>query len=534
MGFEDVLRRRLGGFWSGPERRRDTHHPARPAIERAWVRRALGVELRVRVDRSWAEVEAAGPRGVWTRLTRAEAAVVASLAAWQPVGALGLSPARVDALVDADLLYLAEQDPQRALAAPSAGPGVRLALRRDAWPTVAAENAVEIAPLPFMPRGVELEGVSLAGVRFGVHERGVDVFGVTITGAEALGRALAALVARLDGRFDAAALLEATPEAERRDVERLVALLDALALLERRADVVPRVGVGARVPRERVDVTWLGHAAVLVEADGRRVLVDPLVFADSATPDRWASAPKIDPRGLGPLDAVLVTHGDNDHLNASTLLFVDRGTTIVVPRGDPPPPPVHLDMRGLLRLLGFTRVVELEVGDTLDVGALRVTACPFEGEDWGLPLAKLTYTVDAPGGALLFGADARLDAGGALERTMLARPRPIDLAFLGVSGSAEAYATPREYGYGNFYAEWIPPALRNVWLQHCATPADAARFARAVGARRAFGYAAGGASWVATTLSDLGDHEALAAALADPERVASLMLGAPHTVEPTR
>jgi hypothetical protein len=117
---------------------------------------------------------------------------------------------------------------------------------------------------------------------------------------------------------------------------------------------------------------------------------------------------------------------------------------------------------------------------------------------------------------------------------MLARPRPIDLAFLGVSGSAEAYATPREYGYGNFYAEWIPPALRNVWLQHCATPADAARFARAVGARRAFGYAAGGASWVATTLSDLGDHEALAAALADPERVASLMLGAPHTVEPTR
>jgi hypothetical protein len=73
-----------------------------------------------------------------------------------------------------------------------------------------------------------------------------------------------------------------------------------------------------------------------------------------------------------------------------------------------------------------------------------------------------------------------------------------------------------------------------VWLQHCATPADAARFARAVGARRAFGYAAGGASWVATTLSGLGDHEALAAALADPDRVAALTLGVPYVVDPAR
>lgn len=58
-------------------------------------------------------------------------------------------------------------------------------------------------------------------------------------------------------------------------------------------------------------VTRLGHAALLVETDGARLLVDPGNFSDT-----W--------HGLSDLTAVLITHQHHDHVDAPNLAGVVR------------------------------------------------------------------------------------------------------------------------------------------------------------------------------------------------------------------
>ena len=67
-------------------------------------------------------------------------------------------------------------------------------------------------------------------------------------------------------------------------------------------------------------ITHLGHAAVLVETDDARILIDPGNFSDA-----WHS--------LTNLDAVLVTHQHPDHIdpeNVGALLTANAGAKVLV------------------------------------------------------------------------------------------------------------------------------------------------------------------------------------------------------------
>jgi L-ascorbate metabolism protein UlaG (beta-lactamase superfamily) len=77
-----------------------------------------------------------------------------------------------------------------------------------------------------------------------------------------------------------------------------------------------------RVEGEAMRVTWIGHATVLVQADGLNILTDP-VWSDHAGPfgfgPRRVALPGIRFEDLPKIDLVLVSHNHYDHMDLATL-----------------------------------------------------------------------------------------------------------------------------------------------------------------------------------------------------------------------
>lgn len=106
--------------------------------------------------------------------------------------------------------------------------------------------------------------------------------------------------------------------------------------------------------------TWFGHATLLLETGGVRLLTDPVLRGRLAHLRRHA------PRMPPPVaDAVLVSHVHQDHLDRPSLrLVAGSRTAVVVPRG----------AERLVAGLGFTTVTTLLAGEAADVGGVEIRA----------------------------------------------------------------------------------------------------------------------------------------------------------------
>lgn len=78
----------------------------------------------------------------------------------------------------------------------------------------------------------------------------------------------------------------------------------------------------ARVEGERLLVTWIGHATVLIQTQGLNILTDP-VWSERTGPfgrgPRRVAAPGVRLEDLPPIDIVLVSHNHYDHMDLPTL-----------------------------------------------------------------------------------------------------------------------------------------------------------------------------------------------------------------------
>jgi len=105
-------------------------------------------------------------------------------------------------------------------------------------------------------------------------------------------------------------------------------------------------------------ITWLGHATVLLELAGARLLTDPVLRGRVAHLRRHAPEPGA-AVAVDPVDAVLISHAHHDHLDRPSLRALARAETeAVVPHGT----------ARFLAGLPFGAVREVAAGDRVALG----------------------------------------------------------------------------------------------------------------------------------------------------------------------
>ncbi len=91
-------------------------------------------------------------------------------------------------------------------------------------------------------------------------------------------------------------------------------------------------------PSNDLRFAWLGHSSLILEIEGQRLLLDPILserssFVQWAGPKRFHPAP-ISAKNLPEVEAVLISHDHMDHLDKATIeTIADRDLQFIVPLG---------------------------------------------------------------------------------------------------------------------------------------------------------------------------------------------------------
>jgi L-ascorbate metabolism protein UlaG (beta-lactamase superfamily) len=223
-----------------------------------------------------------------------------------------------------------------------------------------------------------------------------------------------------------------------------------------------------------VKLQFVGHATVLIEIGGVRILTDPFLRGRLGPLERHGRLPDVE--AMGEIDLVLISHGHADHFDRASLAAILGRPVIVVPRG----------LGGAVQPGVAREVIETFAGDRLDLDSVTIHAVP--ARHWispGSPRAQsLGYVIDA-GTRIYFAGDT------GRTRTMLDLEHAVDIALLpvwtwgphlgpGHLGPRSAAEVLREIRpriavpihWGTLY----PRRLHRVWRSPLDEPGD--RFAR--------------------------------------------------------
>jgi len=208
----------------------------------------------------------------------------------------------------------------------------------------------------------------------------------------------------------------------------------------------------------QVTLAWLGHATVLINFFGIKILTDPVLFPRvgirlpgfTIGPKRL-TAPALEFHELPNVDLVLLSHAHFDHLDLRTLRCFDESTRVITARAT----------RDLLKGTRFSHT-ELDWGQSKSLstaaGEIEITAFPVK--HWGARTQRDTYRgyngylIERSGHRIIFAGDTATTENFAALR----RHGPIDIAIMSIG----AY---------------------NPWIHSHCSPEQAIEMANAAGAR---------------------------------------------------
>ena len=163
----------------------------------------------------------------------------------------------------------------------------------------------------------------------------------------------------------------------------------------------------------QVTLAWLGHATVLINFFGVKILTDPALFPRigirlpgfTIGPKRL-TAPALEAEELPKIDLILLSHAHFDHLDLRTLRCFDKNTAVITARAT----------RDLLRRTRFRDITELDWGETKSLqaatGNIDITALAVN--HWGARKQRDTYRgyngylVERKGRRIIFAGDTAM------------------------------------------------------------------------------------------------------------------------------
>ncbi len=206
-------------------------------------------------------------------------------------------------------------------------------------------------------------------------------------------------------------------------------------------------------------MAWIGHATVLINFFGIKILTDPVLFPRigirlpglTIGPKRL-TAPALEFHELPKINVVLLSHAHFDHLDLRTLNCFDEKTSLITAS----------NTRDLLRWTRLRDITELRWDErtTLKTAAGEIDVIALRVKHWGARKQRDTYRgyngylLDRNGRRILFAGDTALT-----NRFAELRERgPLDLGIMSIG----AY---------------------NPWIRSHCTPEQAIEMANAAGAQ---------------------------------------------------
>jgi L-ascorbate metabolism protein UlaG (beta-lactamase superfamily) len=165
-----------------------------------------------------------------------------------------------------------------------------------------------------------------------------------------------------------------------------------------------------RWPNDALTIANLGHATLLMNFFGVRVISDPSLFEQvgltlgplgTIGPHRFTQPP-LEPAQLHQLDVILVTHAHMDHLDLNSLRALPKSAVVVACTG----------CATLIRPLGYSDVRELQWGEQTAVNGLTITAMGANhwGKrwPWGRTYGFNSYVLEKNGRRMLLACDSAI------------------------------------------------------------------------------------------------------------------------------